>query len=489
MYNLREMKLMAWLLPVIFMAAGLAQEHTQVVTVRPTDTGEALINPGMGWVLHHYDNDLVHYGLELKPSDTVDDFPGAAVVYLRLAWSYVEPLEGQFNWSIVDTPAQRWIARGKKVAFRFSCSESDPQQPYATPEWVRKAGAKGQFFVPGQGVNEKGANWEPDFDDPVFLAKLDRFLAAAGARYDGNPEVAFIDIGSFGVWGEGHTVWSTRIPYSGATVRKHIDLYRQHFPHTLIAINDDFANHGRGREVIGYGRDAGMTLRDDSILVEPGTQAFKSASLAPDFWPRVPVILEMEHFGPSRDKGVWGDGSKYLEAIEAYHASYATVHWYPREFLAANKDLVERINRRLGYRLQLLAASWPAEMTTGQPFSVSYKLRNAGVAPCLPGGHPAITLKDAEGGIVGVFADEGFEVREMPVGTPENEAARNRQAVFRTPPVGVLKPGEYSVYFSVGSATGTPRLALPLAGGDGERRYRLGVIRVVKSSLGPVREK
>ena len=48
----------------------------------------------------------------------MDDFPGVNVVYLRLAWSYIEPEEGKFNWSVVDTPAQRWIAKGKQVAFR-----------------------------------------------------------------------------------------------------------------------------------------------------------------------------------------------------------------------------------------------------------------------------------------------------------------------------------------------------------------------------------
>ena len=125
---------------LILAAAGAAQ--TRRAVVQPQDTGAALVNPGMGWSLHHYDNNITRYGLELEPSDTVDDFPGVSDVYLRLAWSYIEPEEGKFNWSIVDTPAQRWIAKGKRVSFRFSCSESSNNQTYATPEWVRLAGAK-----------------------------------------------------------------------------------------------------------------------------------------------------------------------------------------------------------------------------------------------------------------------------------------------------------------------------------------------------------
>ena len=126
------------------------------VTLNPTDAGTALLNPAMGWVFHHYDNSLQNYGSRLDASDTVDDFPGLSVVYLRLAWAYLEPEEGKFNWALVDTPAQRWIAKGKKVALRFSCSETDETLSYATPEWVKKAGAKGHYFTPGKGVDPQG---------------------------------------------------------------------------------------------------------------------------------------------------------------------------------------------------------------------------------------------------------------------------------------------------------------------------------------------
>jgi hypothetical protein len=270
----------------------------------------------------------------------VDEFPGLSTVYLRLAWAYIEPEEGRFNWPVVDVPAQRWIAKGKQIAFRFTASEGEPA--YATPQWVEKAGAKGHHFREGKGVDETAGPWEPDFDDPVFLQKLDHFLAAAAARYDGSPDVAFIDVGSFGVWGEGHTAWSTKLTYPGAVVRKHIDLYRKHFKHTLLAANDDFTSQGGGAATIEYARKLGLTLRDDSIMVGCGARAFLSAPLAQGFWQNVPVILESEHYGSSRERGCWGDGGKYLEALEAYHASYASIHWWPREFLETNRS-VEKV--------------------------------------------------------------------------------------------------------------------------------------------------
>jgi hypothetical protein len=475
-------------------ATGFVWAESERTIVQPKDTGVALINPGMGWMFHHYDNSLTAYTVDLAPGDTVPEFPGVSSVYMRLDWSHLEPEEGKFNWSIVDTPMQKWVEAGKTVAFRFCTSEAEAFGPYATPRWVERAGAKG-YHLKGEGeireIAPDGPMWEPDFDDPIFLQKLDNFLGAAAARYDGNPHVAFIDVGSFGVWGEGHTVASTKIPYSVATIRRHIDLYKKHFKHTLLVANDDFMIQGRGIEALGYARDQGLSLRDDSILVEPGAKAYYHAYLAYNFWPRLPVILEPQHYGDSKSSGAWGDGRLLLQAVEDYHASYLTVHWYPRAYLAENRDLVNRINLRLGYRLQLVEASWPAEVMAAGPMAIGYRWRNAGVAPCLPGGHPTITFEDEKGGIAGVFVDEDFNVRELPVGPPDQAMIIGRiefgpgveendkpVLTYTLPPAHILKPGTYGVYISVGTATGEPILALPLPNDDGHRRYRLGSIKV-----------
>ncbi len=460
-------------------ATASPSENNRVV-VSPTDTGAGLANPGMGWVLHFYDNVPANYGSQLAPADTVDEFPGLTVVYLRIPWSYVEPREGQFNWAVVDTPAQRWIAKGKQIAFRFSCAES--WMRYATPQWVEQAGAKGYNFESGKGAKPDGPFWEPNYHDPVFLAKLDNFLAAAAARYDANPEVAFFDIGSLGVWGEGHTWHSSQQPIPTPTILKHIEMHQKHFRRALLAVNDDFAFAGvnpsyPAADVMPYAAQRGLTLRDDSILVQAGKNAYFHADYAQLFWRKVPVILECEHYGGSRDRGCWQDGSLYLKAVEDYHASYASIHWWPREFLKECRPLIDRINRRLGYRLMPTEVSWDTAVRTEASFRFAAKWKNTGVAPCLPGGHPALTFKDDQGGIVGVFTDERFDVASLPVAPPDKAETRAAEATFSLP--FNLKPGKYGVFLSVGTRTGTPRIALPLPNEDGQRRYRLGSIDVV----------
>ena len=463
-----------WLIAVIGLALTACAAAQDRTTVRPPDNGAIFDNPGMGWVLHFYDNVPTNYGSRLAYSDTVDEFPGLGVIYLRIAWSHVEPEEGRFNWAVLDTPAQRWIRKGKRIALRISCSESFAR--YSTPQWVEEAGAKGHNFRPGEGVTEDGPYWEPDYDDPIFLEKLDHFLAALAERYDGDPNVAWVDVGSFGVWGEGHTYASTGLPYSAETIIRHIDLHLKHFKSTLLAANDDFRLQDRGEGAIDYALEKGLTLRDDSILVQPAPQAYKSADLAERFWREHPIVLESEHYGGSRDRGNWQDGSLYLEALEKYHASYPSIHWWPREFLDEQRDLIERMSRRMGYRLQLVEASWPEHLILGQQLTFTSEWRNAGVAPCYPGAHPTVILRDEFGGIAGVFVDDSFDARELPVGAPGEAESRTVEASFELP--FNLRPGEYDVLICMGDRLGLPTLNLPLPEGDREKRYRLGTVRI-----------
>ena len=480
----RNNSLRAILLAVTVMTSALGAAgatNDEFVTIRPQDTGEALVNPGMGWTLHFYSNFIENYGSKLEPSDTLDDWPGLSVIYLRVPWSFLEPREGEFNWSLFDTPAQRWIAKGKKIAIRVSCSES--WWRYATPKWVQDAGAKGVDFEFGKGPKLGGPLWDPDYLDPVFLAKLEHFLAAMARRYDGNPNVAFIDIGSFGMWGEGHTGGSSQLDEAQtlAAVKRHIDLHVKHFPRTLLCISDDVAGPGKpGRHFpeMDYALSKGVSMRDDSILVQPPPRSWYHAEMAQEFWPRLPVILEHEHYGSSKARQAWS-GDLLLKSVEDYHASYMSIHWWPREELNENRDAIKHINHRLGYRIQLKEIRWPGEVKRGEPFVVETAWANAGVAPCYGGGFWSLTLKDAKGGIVAALVDEGFDVKDLSVSLPDAPAVKQLKSQFvvalghgkHVPP---LAPGAYEVFVSVGQRDGTPVLALPLPLGDGQRRYKVG---------------
>lgn len=465
-------------------AASAADSNRVVVELQ--DDGRALINPGMGWTMHFYSNVPTNYGSRLEPSDALDWFEGCSTVYLRLPWAFLEPEEGVFNWSMVDAPAQRWIERGKKVAFRFTTSENWLE--YATPKWVFDAGAKGVRYTWGKGPQPDGHCVDPEFDDPIYLEKLRNFLAAAGRRYANNPNVAFIDVGTYGMWGEGHSnlgVWAdasfSRMDAERTlkVVKTHIDLHREFFPGVPLCISDDVAGAekpGRDFPETDYALSQGVTLRDDSVLVQPEPRQWFHDELAQKFWPTLPVILEHEHYLPSKERGAWDD-EKLIESVERYRASYMSIHWFPEVEWEGSKDAIRRINRRLGYRLFPSQVVYPKSVKIDEFFDVSWTLQNVGVAPCYDGGFVALTLKDAKGGVVAVLVDEGFDVKELKTAEPGQAPQVLRTNRFRVGHVGpTTQPGEYDVYVSVGKRDGTPVYELPLGDADASRRYRIGKI-------------
>ena len=462
----------AWLMA----SATMAQEQT----LAPTDHGRALVNPDMGWTMHFYSNVPTNYGSKLEPEDVLDDFPGLSTVYLRLPWAFIEPEKGQFNWEWLDTPAQRWISVGKKVALRIAATENWTLS--GTPEWVFQAGAR---------YHEVDHYKEPEYDDGIFLSAVEHFVSEMARRYDGNPNVAFIDIGHFGMWGEGHTEVTTprhHISWGFETQKRIIDIYCKYFKHTQLVISDDFAGHDRPGlhfPIIDYALSRGVSLRDDSILVQPAPRSWFHSEMASLFWPTMPVVLEHEHYGGSVARGAW-DKELLLRAVEEYHASYLSIHWWPRIELDENRDIIDRINRRMGYRIQLSEVRWPQTVRKGQPFRLCASWRNAGVAPCYPGGHPCFTLKNEKGGIVSVLVDAGLDVRNLPVAGPEETAPaceRDTSFIVARPMENSFgtftrscKPGHYQIYFSVGTLDGTPTLQLPYEGDDGQKRYLMGDI-------------
>ena len=477
-------------------------------TVCPKDTGEALVNPGMGLVHYHYSNRLWAYGMYAKPGET-DPLPGTSVVYFRVLWSDVEPQEGVFRWDLFDAVAQNWIKAGKQIAFRIICCN---QTENATPDWVREAGAKGIWFeYRGSALSRaaKGApRWEPVYDDPVFLAKYTNFLKAFAARYDGDPSVAFVDVGSFGMYGEGHTYTTSKLSREETErlSRLHMELHRKWLPKTYLVISDDMAgsnSKAADLPLLQFARSLGIGLRDDSLMCS-------KFGWYHDHWgrlfaPTLPVVLETGHYVTCDLRGNWRK-DRILESVEKHQASYFTFHGFPEDFRESHAEEIALVNRRLGYRLYPAKIEFPDAAKLGEPIEIVAHWANIGVAPCLPGGFVTWSLCDADGNVCWSFTDEDFDVRTLepnlegglltqdklvrkvsrgrfgfaaPI-PPWNDQVladlRQRGRVTETS-FDMLSPGEYTLCVSVGTRQGTPKIALPLAGGNA-RRYPIGKVTV-----------
>ena len=197
----------------------------------------------------------------------------------KVLWSDIEPKEGEFRWDVFDSVAQNWIRAGKQMAIRIICCN---QTVNATPDWVREAGCKGIWFKYRSETAQP--RWEPVYDDPVFVAKYSNFLKAFAARYDGNASVAFVDVGSLGMYGEGHTGDTSKLSRAETDrlARLHIDLHRKYLPNTYLVISDDVAgSQSKAKELpplLEYALANGVGFRDDSpgVTLEELSRFFAS---------------------------------------------------------------------------------------------------------------------------------------------------------------------------------------------------------------------
>ena len=514
------------LMPLVLAASQLPAET--VTTVCPKATDEALVNPGMGWVFYKYSNRIWAYGVNTPTEDTLDWFPGCSTMYLRLTWNDLEPEEGDYRWEMFDSYAQPWIAKGKKIALRvMTCSQVEE----GTPEFVRKAGARGHWFKYPKETSglDFPPRWEPVYDDPVFLEKLENFLAAMARRYDGDPNVAFIDVGSLGIYGEGnprpdypltdderkqagteatHLVtppWKTRL------TKMHVDLWRKHFRRSQLVALDGFDggwNANSDGVMMMYCRENGLGFRDDSIFTfPPPSEEHPYRDWCHDNWarlfaPTAPVVVETCHYPYRAATGQWNE-SRYLECVEKYQASYLSIHDFPDEHLKRCRESIDKINRRLGYRFELREATYPESVAAGEKVEISSTWVNVGVSWSHAGAALTWSLVDRNGNCAWTCVDNSFDFKtldptidgvEKPqtvrtpcrfgftkrVPEPDNVVTWARNAGRKFPDVvEMLKPGEYTLCVSVGSRQGTPEIALPMKGQIGAtRRYAIGKIAV-----------
>lgn len=371
------------------------------------DTMRVLKNPYKGWYHHLLDNGIKNY--HIRDDSAFAAFPGMDHIYLRLAWSYLEPAEGLFDWTDIDRVVAKYVPGGYKISFRISCSETGSfpdsfgEQTdgvcYATPSWVRKAGAEGTVVD-----NGRIKFWVPVWDDPVYLEKLDHFHEAFAARYGNQPWISYVDIGSIGDWGEGHTSFSTRITPSVKEVKDNIDIYLKNYKKCQIVANDDMIAEGRPenevQELYLYATTRGITLRDDSPLVDwyfhnfLHTSTLSHPKLYDPLYLKEPIILEMEHYRSVKKHGNWlgknGEtiipefnvsGADILrDVLKKMHATYIGYHGYAEDWLAENPDLTRELANRCGYWYFPSEVTTPEKMRRGEN-SISIEWLNKGVAP------------------------------------------------------------------------------------------------------------
>ena len=431
--------------------------EANMIEVRPTETEELLANPGMGWETFH----------RLADSDAALDGLPSSTAYFRWYWDQIEPVKDEINWNLVDTTLAKCRESGQKLAFRIMVYGTGRNYNFS-PDWLQEEGYAGFEYSHGDGQK----HWGPDLDDPDVLGRQLKLIRAFGERYDGHPDVAHVDIGSVGLWGEWHMSGTDAENPSETTCRTIIDTYFEAFPTTPMVMLIGPLEHLR------YATDKGAGWRADCLgdmggftsswshMEDMYPQQIVRARIE-DTWKTAPVAFETcwdmrKWHGEGWDVGYICDW-----ALEQ-HASYINNKSAPLP--EEVRPLVEALLRKLGYRFVLRALRHPAAVKAGGALAVETDWENVGVAPCYADYAPAVSLVNGDGERVAVQALDAT-TRDW---LPGEFSVGGDLAV----PAGTAA-GEYTLAVGIiDPATGEPVVRLAVEGRDDAGWYPLSRVTV-----------
>jgi uncharacterized protein DUF4832/glycosyl hydrolase family 42 (putative beta-galactosidase) len=445
-------------------SAVLAQ---QPVVVRPVQTDEILLNPGMGFnTSQHLENDAGPDSIYDYTERLLDQeqYPKTTIAYLRFYWYHFEPEPGVYNWYIIDNALKMARERGQALALRLVPYGNHPR--HDIPGWLRE-----QI---GESRDLGHSSWRVDPEDPRYVENWNKLVRAAGERYDGHPDLEFVDISIVGFWGEG----AGSELLTEKTRRSLVDAYLEAFRKTrlVMLLTDERTNgYGRSKRDVGWRVDClgdlgfwaddqgGWTHMWDCYpqrIIETGMQ---------DSWKTAPVVLELcgvfntwknrEGYGIEEVKYIIQQSLKWHISVLNAKSSPVPEQWRP---------LIDEWLKKMGYRLALRKFTYPAAVRPGEKLTFTSWWENKGVAPCYSKFSLALRLTnprhseilptgaDITGWLPGdnLYDDAVFLPREMPEGEYDLE-------------LGLLDPRSLE-----------PVVRLAVEGRSADGWYRLGRIRV-----------
>lgn len=431
------------------------------VTVRPQETDELLANPGMGWqTFHHFaDEDRNLAGL---PS-------GAA--YFRFYWRDLEPREVEIDFAKLDALLAHARKAGQKLAIRVMIASSG--LPSGSPDWLREKGCRG-FEYRSEG---EGQLWVPDFEDPMFEEAHFRLIEELGKRYDGHSDLDHVDIGSVGLWGEWHMSGTGVEMPPLASRLAIIDAYREAFPNTpkvmLIGEGEGMVHatsQGCGWRADCLG-DMGGFSSNWSHMENMYPQQIEATGSS-EVWQRAPVAWETCWDMRKWVKEGWDVRAIYDYAL-SYHASYVNNKSAP--IPEGTRSEVERLLRKLGYRLVLRQLDHDAEAKAGESLRVKMEWENVGVAPPYRDYRLAFRLTGPSGKATRLATETSIK-GWLP-------GSREVEETLALP--GDLEAGEHGLALAVVDAkTGEPAVRLAIEGRAEDGWYPLSTVVVAGSPAG-----
>lgn len=376
---LRLITMLGLLLIIVGIGSGTwladgALQIGQPITINPTPIDTYLTNPGIGW-------------------QQMDDVPEGALPETveypdrpQIAWQILNPEEGVYLWEILDEKLNEAVADGEMFSFRVYTMRGEVFGGPQVPEWVLDKGAN---LIEG----------EPNYASCIYQEEWGRFVDALRERYDGNPDIAYIDVSGYGSFNEWNwnpqTYWEENLPQletlDGFARKRLVDTFLgnsadDHECETpdgeTVTVSYDYTGFQETqlimpfagirqtleyveglRSDVGFRYDCLGNPGDiDGLLERPG-------EVMANRWQDAPIVYEMCSEV---------DFDEANELLRFTHGSL--VHDNATEDLEAVEDLL----RYTGYRYLLHEATTVDAAAAGSSIPFDMTWRNVGYAPSYP---------------------------------------------------------------------------------------------------------
>ena len=322
-------------------------------------------------------------------------------------WNKLNPTKGVYDWTELEKLLNALAEHNMGYALRvlpytpsFIKSDFPPQEEYDwTPPFVYEMGAK-KIQIDLRGTEYHA--YAPVWDDSIYIWAAKEFAKALAEKYDGDPRIEYIDVRTFGEWGEWHTshMLGSVMP-ADSVLKDMLDYYASVFKKTQLVL----PSNGFG-DVYTHALNLGITKRDDGFIGIPG----RPDTLLRAYNANLPTVAENiagYRTMLANDDLIPGGTQKWtaerwVDAITTAHLTYYVLDqdndcgYY---FYKDNKALTDSMSKVIGYnftvtRAELLiiagvdnaasTAGKSADSATGDAATntLNITVKNTGVAPC-----------------------------------------------------------------------------------------------------------
>ncbi|MBK7713720.1 MAG: DUF4832 domain-containing protein [Bacteroidales bacterium] len=372
-----------------------SQNPDHLTVIKPKETDEVLINPGIGFMtFQRFNGDELNEGsgwtegfpIEYQKFDgdlTNRDHPATTIAYWRIYWKYIEPEKGKYRWDMLDKALEVARARGQTLLLRIA--------PYGTgderdvPSWYRKMTGPGKNWKFNSDVN----GWMVDAEDPRYAEYFGGgMIRALGERYDGHPDLEAVDISIVGAWGEGAGSELLTQTAREALINSYTESFRKT---PLIALLMDKKTNMYADSQIPVGwrvdciGDLGFWAAEQngwSHMYDFYPREIINCNVQDD-WKKSPLSFEIcgtflnwrdeQKYGREQVKYIFDQSLKWH--ISSFNAKSSPV---PSEW----QDLVDDWLKKMGYRFVLRRFTCPENVKLNEKLSFTTWWENKGVAPC-----------------------------------------------------------------------------------------------------------